>query len=92
MDIWALTIIGAIPLTINGKLDRRALPEPIFVNRDSYTAPRNEIEAQLCKIWQDVIGLEQVGIHANFFRIGGNFISAIRLISRISRYLVAVTK
>ncbi|KKL65426.1 hypothetical protein LCGC14_2155100, partial [marine sediment metagenome] len=74
-----LTVIDAVPLTINGKLDRRALPEPTWVNGDNYAAPRNETEAQLCAIWQEVLGIEQVGIHDNFFRIGGNSISAIRL-------------
>ncbi|NRD71665.1 amino acid adenylation domain-containing protein [Shewanella sp. VB17] len=61
------TDIDAVPLTINGKLDRRALPEPTWVNRDNYTAPRNELETRLCEIWQSVLGLERVGIHDNFF-------------------------
>ncbi|NRD75887.1 amino acid adenylation domain-containing protein, partial [Shewanella sp. VB17] len=59
------TDIDAVPLTINGKLDRRALPEPTWVNRDNYTAPRNELETRLCEIWQSVLGLERVGIHDN---------------------------
>ncbi|NRD72647.1 amino acid adenylation domain-containing protein [Shewanella sp. VB17] len=81
------TVIDAIPLTINGKLDRRALPEPAWVSVDNYTAPRNAFETQLCEIWQSVLGLEQVGIHDNFFRSGGDSISAIKLVSAIRREL-----
>ena len=71
--------LASIPLTINGKLDRRALPEPEYVNSNSYVAPRNELEARLCAVWQDVLGLEKVGINDNFFHIGGNSIAAIKL-------------
>ncbi|MCC8379600.1 non-ribosomal peptide synthetase [Xenorhabdus sp. PB30.3] len=79
----SFTFIDAIPLTSNGKVNRRALPEPLFGNRDSYVAPRNILEAQLCAIWQDVLGLERVGIDDNFFRIGGNSLLAIKLTSAI---------
>ncbi|KKL67261.1 hypothetical protein LCGC14_2136750, partial [marine sediment metagenome] len=76
------TLIDTIPLTINGKLDRRALPEPVLIDVDSYVAPRNEREQRLCAIWAKVLGLEQVGIRDNFFRIGGDSIIAIRVIAR----------
>ncbi|WP_298776764.1 hypothetical protein, partial [uncultured Shewanella sp.] len=49
--------ISEIPLTSNGKLDRKALPEPELVNSDEYVAPRNDTERQLCEIWQAVLGL-----------------------------------
>ncbi|WP_299005771.1 non-ribosomal peptide synthetase [uncultured Shewanella sp.] len=80
----SFTQIDRIPLTLNGKLDRKALPEPEFISSETYVAPRNELEAQLCEIWRQVLfpekqGLERVGIHDNFFRIGGDSISAIRL-------------
>ncbi|WP_170235719.1 non-ribosomal peptide synthetase, partial [Xenorhabdus doucetiae] len=75
----SFTPIDAVPLTLNGKLDRRALPEPVWENRDNYIAPRNALETQLCTIWQDVLGLERVGIEDNFFRIGGNSLIAIKL-------------
>ncbi|WP_298776297.1 amino acid adenylation domain-containing protein, partial [uncultured Shewanella sp.] len=75
----SVTVLDKIPLTMNGKLDKEALPEPILVNDEDYAPPRNEVERQLCQIWQEVLGLEQVGIHDNFFHIGGNSISAIRL-------------
>ncbi|WP_426575526.1 amino acid adenylation domain-containing protein (plasmid) [Xenorhabdus stockiae] len=83
----SFTFMDAIPLTPNGKVNRRALPEPLFGNRDSYVAPRNVLETQLCAIWQDVLALEQVGIDDNFFRIGGNSLSSIKLIAAIRRTL-----
>ncbi|PCK05040.1 MAG: non-ribosomal peptide synthetase, partial [Alteromonadaceae bacterium] len=75
------TFISAIPLTINGKLNRSALPEPEMVSHDSYVAPSNALEEQLCGIWQSVLGIEKIGVEDNFFRIGGNSITAIRLTS-----------
>ncbi|PHM54491.1 non-ribosomal peptide synthetase [Xenorhabdus sp. KK7.4] len=83
----SFTFMEAIPLTLNGKVNRRALPEPVFGNRDSYVAPRNVLETQLCAIWQDVLALERVGIDDNFFRIGGNSLTAIKLIAAIRRTL-----
>ncbi|PQQ22222.1 non-ribosomal peptide synthetase, partial [Photorhabdus hindustanensis] len=83
----SFTFIDAVPLTLNGKLDRHALPEPVWEDRDSYVAPRNALETQLCAIWQDVLGLERVGIEDNFFRIGGNSLTAIRLTTAIRRIL-----
>ncbi|WP_298776655.1 condensation domain-containing protein, partial [uncultured Shewanella sp.] len=77
--------ISELPLTANGKLDRKALPEPELVSSDEYVAPRNDIERQLCEIWQAVLGLEQVGIDDNFFRIGGDSIVSIQLVSRLRR-------
>ncbi|PHM30481.1 non-ribosomal peptide synthetase [Xenorhabdus innexi] len=83
----SFTRLEAIPLTLNGKLDRRALPEPVFSNKESYIAPRNELETQLCHIWQNVLELERVGIEDNFFRIGGNSLTAVKLIAAIRRIL-----
>ncbi|MCG3470407.1 amino acid adenylation domain-containing protein [Xenorhabdus bovienii] len=85
----SFTRIESVPLTLNGKLDRRALPAPVWVNRDDYVAPRNALETQLCAVWQDVLGLERVGIEDNFFRIGGNSLMAIKLTAAI-RYALAV--
>jgi len=77
------TAIDAIPMTINGKIDKRALPEPEWVSADSYVAPRTELETQLCGIWQEVLSLPQVGIDDNFFRIGGDSIISIQLVSKL---------
>ncbi|WP_387555589.1 phosphopantetheine-binding protein, partial [Photorhabdus sp. RM126S] len=83
----SFTRIESVPLTLNGKLDRRALPEPVWGNKEEYVAPRNALETQLCAIWQEVLGLERVGIEDNFFRIGGNSLTAIRLTTAIRRML-----
>jgi acyl carrier protein len=79
--------LESFPLTSSGKLNRRALPEPQEdgLATEAYVAPRNEMETSLAGIWQEVLGLEKVGIHDNFFRIGGDSIISIRLISRINR-------
>ncbi|WP_145956904.1 non-ribosomal peptide synthetase, partial [Xenorhabdus miraniensis] len=79
----SFTRIEAIPLTTNGKLDRHALPAPVWENRDRYIAPRTELETQLCALWQDVLGLERIGIEDNFFRIGGDSIISIQLVSKL---------
>jgi amino acid adenylation domain-containing protein len=78
-----------LPLTINGKLDRKALPASEFTNRDHYVAPRNELETKICQIWADIVGLpvEKVGTSDDFFRLGGNSILAIKLVSRLSKEL-----
>lgn len=76
--------LDALPLTTSGKLNRRALPEP--VSADDFVAPGNEVEAALADIWKGVLGIAQVSIHDNFFRIGGDSILAIRLVSRINKH------
>ncbi|MCJ8270366.1 MAG: amino acid adenylation domain-containing protein, partial [Psychrosphaera sp.] len=80
--------IENIPLTANGKLDVKALPMAEFADVDAYVAPRNLVEQQLCDLWQDVLGLERVGIQDNFFRLGGNSISAMRLSASMNLPLV----
>ncbi|WP_028805848.1 phosphopantetheine-binding protein, partial [Streptomyces sp. 142MFCol3.1] len=75
--------IDAIPLTANGKLDRRALPDPEAVATDTYVAPRSEIEEGISAIWGQVLGLDKVGVEDNFFDLGGHSILAVRLISRL---------
>ena len=78
-----------LPLTINGKLDRKALPEPKIGNIDNYVAPKNELEQRLCEIWAEAIGIsiDKVGTSDNFFKLGGNSIIAIKLVSKINSRL-----
>jgi amino acid adenylation domain-containing protein len=83
----SLIAMESFPLTVNGKLDKRALPDPDFSSSDKYVAPVTETEVALCKIWQEVLGLEHVGVRDNFFRIGGNSINAIQISHRISKKL-----
>lgn len=78
-----------IPLTSNGKIDRRALPEPQEIQNtaSANVPPRNELERQLVAIWQELLGRRQIGVTDNFFELGGNSLIAIRLINRIDRQL-----
>ncbi|MHC0062944.1 non-ribosomal peptide synthase/polyketide synthase [Nostoc sp. UIC 10890] len=81
----AIVILEAIPLTSNGKVDRRALPAPELHSEltDKFIAPRNPIEEMLALIWAQVLKLEQVGIYDNFFELGGHSLLATQLLSRI---------
>ena len=74
----------SVPLTPNGKVDRRALPEPDkTVGSSEYVAPTNEIEEKLVKIWSEILKIEKVGIYDNFFELGGHSLLATQVISRI---------
>ncbi|WP_291584140.1 condensation domain-containing protein, partial [Clostridium sp. UBA6640] len=75
-----------MPVTSNGKLDRRALPKPNLDERlTSYEAPRNEIEETLAKIWSEILGVDKVGINDSFFELGGHSLKAMILISEINK-------
>ena len=82
----AIIHLDKLPLTLNGKLDRKALPDPVLSNVDRYVAPRNKLESKLCHIFSDVLGIEadNVGINDDFFRLGGNSINAIKLANKIN--------
>ena len=80
--------LAAIPLTPNGKVDRRALPAPEHTRpelEETFVAPRNTIEQTLARVWGQVLGLERVGVHDNFFELGGDSILAIQIIARAAR-------
>jgi amino acid adenylation domain-containing protein len=79
------------PLTINGKLDRKALPKPEFIKAENYIAPRNTLEKQVSQIWAEVLGLPEknIGIHDDFFDLGGHSLSAIRMIA-LSKQLFSI--
>ncbi|MCW5317886.1 amino acid adenylation domain-containing protein [Nostoc sp. KVJ3] len=81
----AIVILESLPLTSNGKIDRRALPapEPSSTLSDKYAAPRNPIEEILALIWQQVLKIELVGRHDNFFTLGGHSLLATQLVSRV---------
>ncbi len=82
----ALVELESLPLTANGKVDKRALPDPeIELPGDEYVAARNETEQRLAEIWQEVLELDRVGIHDDFFELGGHSLLAIRLVSAIRK-------
>ena len=83
-----LIYLEKIPLTSNGKLDRKALPEPEFTNHDQYVGPGTELEKKVAAIWEEVLGLPEgaVGIHDDFFRLGGNSILAIKLVNKVNTF------
>ncbi|MBK8551805.1 MAG: non-ribosomal peptide synthetase [Ignavibacteria bacterium] len=79
--------LESLPLTQNGKIDRKALPDPEVTGLllNEYTAPRNETERVLAEIWKDLLRAERVGIHDNFFELGGDSIITIQVMSRARR-------
>lgn len=79
--------LNQLPLTSNGKIDRKALPEvnASDISNKNFVAPSNFVEKQLCDIWQDIFELEQVGIHDNFFELGGDSLISIKIVSWAKR-------
>ena len=84
--------IEALPLTPNGKIDRKALPAPDVQDSAAgeHVEARTDTERALAKIWQDVLGLDRVGVTANFFSLGGHSLLAAQVVSRVSRDLGVV--
>ncbi|GIH67787.1 non-ribosomal peptide synthetase [Sphaerimonospora thailandensis] len=79
----AFVVVDVLPLTANGKLDRRALPEPDFESALTYRAPLNPRQEVLCSIYAEVLGVPRVGIDDSLFDLGGQSLLAMRLVSRI---------
>ncbi|WP_425598776.1 alpha/beta fold hydrolase [Vibrio coralliilyticus] len=77
--------LESFPLTPNGKLDKKALPIPTSAPQETYEAPTNDIETEICAIWTEILGVEQVGVTDDFFKIGGDSISSIQIASRIRK-------
>lgn len=82
----AFVFLDSLPRSPNGKVDRNALPAPEptdFELEQNFTAPQTSIEKVLAQIWAELLGLEQVGIHANFFDLGGHSLLAMQVIFRL---------
>ena len=79
--------LESLPLTDNGKVDKKALPDPdaAALLTTAYVAPRNETEQELANIWQELLGVQRVGVYDNFFELGGDSITTIQVSSRARR-------
>ena len=80
-----LMVLSQLPLTPNGKVDRKALPVPDVVSSvlTEYVAPETQTQKVLAEIWAEVLGIEQIGIHDNFFDLGGHSLMATQVMSRV---------
>jgi len=72
-------ILDSLPLNANGKVDRKALPEPEWLSSNDYEAPQGEVEQALAEIWSDVLGVDKVGRHDSFFELGGNSLAVLKV-------------
>lgn len=82
----AFVILKALPMTPNGKIDRRSLPEPTQTRQqaeETFAPPSDETEIQLARIWEKVLGIEPIGIRDNFFDLGGDSLLSIRLFAQV---------
>src|SRR5205085_468096 len=79
--------LESMPLTPNGKIDKKALPDPDASEllTSEFAAPRNAAEIALANIWQELLGIERIGINDNFFELGGDSIITIQVVSRARR-------
>ncbi|HVR97729.1 MAG TPA: amino acid adenylation domain-containing protein, partial [Thermoanaerobaculia bacterium] len=87
----AWVVLPALPLTSSGKVDRKALPEPEAPAAGETVAPRTPVEERLAAIWSEVLGVPNIGVHDNFFTLGGDSILSIQVITRAQRDGIALT-
>jgi acyl carrier protein len=82
----AYVFLDQLPISANGKIDRKALPAPeVTAEGEPYVAPRTPVEQQLASIWADVLHGKSIGIRENFFEIGGHSLSAMQVVARIRK-------
>ncbi|WP_226438027.1 amino acid adenylation domain-containing protein, partial [Rhodococcus yananensis] len=79
----ALVVLDDLPLNTSGKLDRKALPVPVFSSRREFTAPRTAVERLIAETFADVLGVTDVGLDDDFFELGGNSLVATQVVARI---------
>ncbi|WP_416223216.1 amino acid adenylation domain-containing protein [[Mycobacterium] wendilense] len=83
----AIVVLEALPLTVNGKLDKRALPVPDYADTGRYRAPSNAVEEIVAGIYSEVLGLERVGVDDSFFDLGGDSLTAMKVIAKVNEAL-----
>lgn len=77
--------LDSLPLSSNGKVDRKALPTPVLEKKEGYVAPRNDIENIIAEIWKEELGLDTIGVNDNFFEVGGHSLLLARVHSRLNK-------
>ncbi|UXY15519.1 amino acid adenylation domain-containing protein [Chitiniphilus purpureus] len=87
----ALMLLDALPLTTNGKVDRKALPEPERAGAAAYAPPQGEVEQVLAQIWCEMLDIAQVGRHDHFFELGGHSLLALQLVERLRAHGLAAS-
>ncbi|MFG2231294.1 amino acid adenylation domain-containing protein [Streptomyces sp. NPDC048723] len=87
----AVIVLDELPLTVNGKVDRQALPAPDFVSKSVGRDPATEAERILCRVFAEVLGLERVGVDDGFFELGGDSISSMQVAARARREGITIT-
>jgi amino acid adenylation domain-containing protein len=85
----SVVVLDAMPLMVNGKVDRKALPAPTrAASTEARVAPRNPTEERIAAIWREVLGVEQLGVRDDFFELGGHSLLAMQVVARIRKTLV----
>ncbi|HEX7479259.1 MAG TPA: phosphopantetheine-binding protein, partial [Polyangiales bacterium] len=82
-----IMIVSEFPLTASGKLDRKALPEPVLARSQELTAPSDALQAWLVGQWSELLGETRIGVHDNVFELGGTSLMCAQLIGRIREHL-----
>ncbi|MDY6811192.1 MAG: amino acid adenylation domain-containing protein, partial [Actinomycetota bacterium] len=80
----SIAVLDALPLTPVGKLDKRALPEPVIETASEYVAPETEAQESVARVFAEVLGVDRVGATDSFFEVGGNSLSATRVAARVA--------
>ncbi|MCA1006190.1 non-ribosomal peptide synthase/polyketide synthase [Rhodococcus hoagii] len=83
----SVTVLDAFPLNTSGKLDRKALPEPMFLSNKEFRAPRSDAEKTVAAVYAEVLGIERVGLDDDFFELGGNSLVATQVVTRVGAAL-----
>jgi acyl-CoA synthetase (AMP-forming)/AMP-acid ligase II/acyl carrier protein len=88
----AFVLLDSFPITSNGKVDRKALPDADVFSQQIYVAPTTDTEQALCEIWQDLLKIERVGVNDDFFALGGHSLQIMKLLSAIrARFTIEVS-
>jgi hypothetical protein len=83
----AIVVLERLPLNPNGKVERKALPEPEFANIDRYEAPRGKVETAVADTWAEVLGIGQVGRNDDFFALGGHSLAILQVQKKLQQTL-----